>query len=403
MLAEIQTGNALPAPFENPVAWRNIERRRQAAEESRARRVDGYLSRPEPENRKRGRDPREALPECDDLEALADTFGANERQRRQGVALERRGLHAKAKRHILCGRLGKRQNCQENDRHRFFRSYRCQGRYCEACGPAWFRKKFSDLLLALEPLVDRLLHDGARRGREMVVANVDFTTPNTGEMPEPEQVRGFHRAQHDFWRLAERLLGVSRSEYGWAGCDEFGGSNTNLHRHSLYVGPVLLQRHKELSAIWSVANIQDRARRREVIRSARKYGVRNLWNALRPEEHRFVSIKRARSFQSALAHALKYPSKFVSRSTPERLAELEAAFHKTRRFSTGGMFYRLKVIREPGEDSSLGECPLCGGRLAEVVEGWVPRFALEAEGRQDIEQARQHAGREKALQGASPP
>lgn len=403
MLAEIQSGNALPASFENHIAWLNVERRRRAAEKEQSRRIDGYLSRPEPENRRRGRDPREALPECNDVEALADTFGAGERQRRQAIALERHGLHAKGKRLILCGRLGKRQNCQENHQHRFFRPYRCQGRYCDVCGPVWFRKKFSDLLLALEPLVDRLLHDGAKRGREVVVAKLDFTTPNTGEMPKPGQVREFHRAQHDFWRLTERLLGISRSEYGWAGCDEFGGSNTNLHRHSLYVGPVLPQRHKELSALWSVANIRDRARRRELIRFARKHGVRNLWNALRPEERRFASIKRARSFQAALAHALKYPSKFVSQSTPERLAELEAAFHKTRRFSTGGAFYRLKVIREPGEDSSLGECPLCGGRLAEIVEGWIPRFVLEGEGRQNIEQVRQHACRQRVLQGASPP
>ncbi|HVB33664.1 MAG TPA: hypothetical protein VNJ52_04720 [Patescibacteria group bacterium] len=222
-------------------------------------------------------------------------------------------------------------------------------------------------------------------------------------MPTPEQVREFHRAHHEFWRLAERLLGLRRDEYGWAGCDEFGGSNTNLHRHSLYVGPTLPQRHKELSAIWSVANIQDRARRRELIRFARKCGVRNLWNALRPCERRFASIKQARSFQAALAHALKYPSKFVSQSTPERLADLEAAFHKTRRFSTGGAFYRLKVMREPGEECSLGECPLCGGPLVEVVEAWTPRFDLEAEGRQNIDEARHRAGRKKAFNGGSPP
>ena len=390
---------------ENRIARLNIERREREIERDRARRrrekdrqFDAYISNPMPAKKRHG-DPREALPECDDLQALADTFGADDRRTRQGLALSNCGLFVKAKRVILCGRIGKRQNCQAHDEHKFFRSYRCHGRYCETCGPMWFRKKFSDLLFALEPLVESLMHNGRHRGRNPVVAKLDFTVPNTGEMPTPEQVREFHRAHHEFWRLAERLLGVSRKEYGWAGCDEFGGSNTNLHRHSLYVGPVLPQRHKEISAIWSVANIQDRARRRELIRFARRCGVRNLWNALRPRERRFASIKRARGFQAALAHALKYPSKFLSQSEPERMADLEAAFHRTRRFSTGGAFYRLKVTREPGEENNLGSCPICGSPLAEVVESWMPRFDLEAEGRRDIEQARQQAGQRKIFSG----
>lgn len=404
MLADFQTRmqsptTALPQPPGNRIADLNIERRRQKTERERTRRFDRYVSRPGPEKKKRGRDPREALPESNDIEALADTFGASDRRRRQAQALERHGLHSKAKRVVLCGRLGRRLNClSEHAReHRFFRPYRCHGRYCEVCGPAWFRKKFSDLLSILPPVIEQILKTCRERGIIYVIAKLDFTIPNTGQMPKLEQVRDFHRALHDFWRLVERLLYVRRDEYGQVGCDEFGGSNTNLHRHSLYVGPTLPQHNKELSALWSLANITDRARRRELIRLARKKGVRFLWDALRPEERRFASIKRARSFQAALAHALKYPSKFLSHSTPERLAELEAAFHKTRRFSTGGAFYRIKVEREPGEECELGHCPLCGSPLAEQHGVWEPRSALEAEGRRDIEEVRRQVAKQRVM------
>ena len=88
-------------------------------------------------------------------------------------------------------------------------------------------------------------------------------------------------------------------------------------------------------------------------------------------------------------------------STPERLAELEATFHRTRRFSAGGAFYNVKVVREPGQDSPIGERPTCGCRLVEVLEPWVPRFVLEAEGRRDLSTARREAGRAKVF--ADPP
>jgi hypothetical protein len=325
---------------------------------------------------KRG-DPREALPKSNDLQALAETFGASPQRLAQAAELQRRGLLAKAKRLILCGRIGKRQNCRANDGHRFMRRFRCFGRYCETCGPKWFRKKFSDLLLALEPIVEHLVHDGAARGRRMVVAKLDFTVPNTGRMPTRAFVLQFHKDLHRFWRAAERRFGISRSEYGWAGCDEFGGGNTNLHRHCLYIGPWLPQSkaRKELSALWS---------------------------EIRGEQS-FVSIKPARGLEGALAHALKYPAKFLSASTPERLAELEATFHKARRFATGGAFYRLKVMREPGEESPVGECPICGAPLEEVIEPWSSVFALEREGRRDVGEVRREAGRQKVFSGSGPP
>jgi len=335
---------------------------------------DKYFSEPGAK-RPRG-DPRRALPPGTDLCAFADTFGAKRERLAQAEQMERRGLHAKAKRLVLCNRIGRRVDCTVSPEHRFFQPYRCRCRYCESCGPSWFREKFSELIATLTPVVEHLLDEGQKRGREMVIAKIDFTVPNTGNMPSREFVLRFHADLRRFWRAAEKRFGISRAEYGFAGCDEFGGGNTNLHRHCVYVGPKLPQSkaRKELSALWSE--------------------IRG--------ERCFVSIKRARSFWAALAHALKYPAKFLTASTSERLAELEATFHRTRRFSTGGAFYNVKPLREPGEDSPVGECPVCGARLVEVVEAWVPRFVLEAENRRDVDELRRELGRARVLSGRSP-
>lgn len=364
-----------------------------------------YLG-PECDKKPRRGDPCQELPGGNDLQVLADTFVANPQHLAQAQEMQRRNLHGKAKRLLLCARIGRRVNCTASEDHKFFQPYLCRCRYCEVCGPAWFREKFSDTLAALEPVVEHLLHEGQGRRRKVVVAKLDFTVPNSGTMPTPEFVREFHADLRLFWRAAERRFGLVRYEvigyrkdkkgkerpilrriadYGVAGCDEFGGrktlehplGNTNLHRHDVYVGPRLPQSkaRKELSALWSE------------IRGERS----------------FVSIKPARSFQAALAHALKYPAKFLSASTPERLAELEATFHRTRRFSAGGAFYNVKAVREPGEDSPVGECPLCGARLVEIMEPWSAVFALEAEGRRSVEQVRREVSRAKVFSGAGPP
>ena len=313
----------------------------------------------------------------DDLQALADTFRVRPERLLQARGLQKGGLATKATRLLFCGVIGHRVNCSGSEGHKFFEPYMCHGRYCDVCGPQWFREKFSNALFALEPVVEHLLHEGQRRDREMVVAKLDFTVPNTGSMPRPEFIRKFHADLRRFFRALERRFGISRSEYGVAGCDEFGGGNTNLHRHCVYVGPRLPQSkaRKELSALWSE------------IRGERS----------------FVSIKHAESFRAALAHALKYPAKFLSVSTPERLAELEAAFHGTRRFAASGAFYNVKAVREPGEDSPVGNCPLCGARLCEIVEPWVPRFVLEGEGRRSVEAVRREIGKAKVFSRAGPP
>lgn len=322
--------------------------------------------------RRRG-DPCQELPSGTDLQAFADTFFADPQRLVQGEAMQRLGLSRKAKRLVLCGRIGHRVNCTGCE-GKFFQEYFCRCRYCVNCGPVWFRKKFSDMLMTLEPVVAHLLHEGEQRGQRMVIAKLDFTVRNTGTMPTPEFVRKFHADRRRFWRAVEKRFGISRKEYGFVGCDEFGGNNTNLHMHCVYVGPWLPQKRKELSALWSE------------IRGERS----------------FVSIKPARSFSAALAHALQYPAKFLDASTPKRLAELEATFHKTRRFSAGGAFYNVKPTREPGEDSPVGECPHCGARLVEIVEPWQPVFVLENEGRRSVDQVRREVAKARVLAGPGP-
>ena len=59
-------------------------------------------------------------------------------------------------------------------------------------------------------------------------------------------------------------------------------------------------------------------------------------------------------------------------------------------------------MREPGEDSPIGSCPICGARLCEVIEPWVSCFALESEGRRDVEQVRREVGRAKVFGSGGP-
>jgi hypothetical protein len=385
----------------DPEEFSSFERWRQ----NRLREYFG-TQKPQPQD---SRDGLPVLPE-DTASTLAKRYGASPERLAQALALESYGLRGKGRRLVLCGRLGHRINHQTNQgacHRKFFEPYFCREKYCTFCGPQQFRELFVKLQNALSPIVEKLLCEGARSDREIVIAKLDFTIRNDGHMPTPEDVRKFHDDMRRFWRVAEREFGIKRSEYGVVRCDEIGGNNTNLHGHCGYVGPKLPQESKELSALWSIVllpKVKSR-RRRELMRFARKRGLGELWNQLAPEEQRFVSIKRAKSFAGALAHALKYPAKFLDKSTPQRLAALERAFHKTRRVSTGGAFYRVKELREPGGDQELEHafCPFCKVRLVVVREQWQPLSILEEEGRINLRAAEREASLLGALGGESPP
>jgi hypothetical protein len=202
------------------------------------------------------------------------------------------------------------------------------------------------------------------------MAKFDITTVNLGEMPSAEEVRKFNKDIRRFFRAIEKRFGISRRDYGFLWCCEFGSGNTNLHAHGVYVGPALPQRKRELS---------------------------KLWAEIRGDGSRIVSIKQARSFEAALGHALKYPSKFFD-AAPERLAELEVAFDRVRRVHTLARFYNPDIEREPGEDVSAdaGHCPLCGDVLLDV-KGWHFVDDLRREGRRDSDVVRMEANRARAL------
>jgi hypothetical protein len=158
-------------------------------------------------------------------------------------------------------------------------------------------------------------------------------------------------------------------------CCEFGSGNTNLHAHGIYVGPALPHYNRELS---------------------------NLWAEIRADGSHIVSIKQARSFEAALGHALKYPSKFFE-AAPARLAELEVAFNRVRPVHALARFYNPDIQREPGEDESCaGHCPICGELLLDS-QGWHFIEDLKREGRRDADAVRMEVGRAKVLSGAGPP
>jgi hypothetical protein len=370
-LASLGNRNLGQETIADPEEFSSFERWRQ-------NRVREYLGsqKPIPGD---SRDRLPVLPE-DTASTLASRYGASQERLLQALALESLGLRGKARRLVLCRRLGHRINHQKSPQacHRkFCEPYFCREKYCTFCGPQQFRELFGKLRHVIASVAESLVFEGTRRGRHMVIAKLDFTMPNDGHMPSPREVKKFHSDLRRFWRAAERRFGIGRNEYGIARCDEIGGNNTNLHCHCAYVGPWLPQKKKELS---------------------------NLWSKIRGERS-FVSIKPPKTFVGALAHALKYPAKFLDKSTPERLAALEKTFHKTRRISTGGVFYGLKEFGEPGDDrqSDHAFCPFCKVRLVQVHEQRQPLSVLESEGRISLRSAEREAGLHKALGDGSPP
>jgi len=328
------------------------------------------------------KDPRGRLPILpeDTASTLASRYATSQERLLQALALESLGLPAKARRLALCGRLGHRidhERSREACPRKFCQLYFCREKYCTFCGPQQFRKLFADLQGALASVAEALKCEGSRRGRRMVTAGLTFTVRNDGRMPSPQEVRKFHADLRRFWRAAEREFGIKLSDYGVVRCDEIGGTNTNLHCHCAYVGPWLPQKRKELS---------------------------HLWSRIRGERA-FVSINNKKSFAGALAHALQYPTKFLHKSTPERLAALEKTFHGTRRVSTGGAFYRIKNLRELGDDRQVDHsfCPFCKVRLVQVDEPWQSLSVLESEGRISLRDAEREAGIRNVLANKSPP
>lgn len=327
--------------------------------------------------RKRSRrrsDPRYQLP--DDALSAARALGATADQIQKAEAMQRRDLTAKANRQALCGVLGAEYHCSDTGcKRRYFRRFGCKCRYCPLCGPRQYAALFAKYA-ALHEVAHRI---GRRPG--CVMAKLDFTTKNLGRMPTAKEVRVFNACIKKFFRRLERELSLDRKVYGVVYCDEFGGvANTNLHAHALYVGP-RLPRPKARKA-------NRLGRLAEWWRDACKGTVF--------EGSFIISVKRAGNFLAGLAHALKYAGKFLSRD-PNRLADLELAFHRVRRVHTLGVFYRA-VKPEIVDEKNTANCPECGAALVRVGP-WQPIERLQRIGCEDLDQRRRALGRERILRG----
>ncbi len=288
------------------------------------------------------------------------------------------GLTNKAKRQAVCQQLGRRCHCSNTECGRkYFHGFGCRNRYCPNCGRRSFDELFGKHLRRLITVVDRIMQ---RRG--FVIAKLDLTTVNLGRMPTREEVRVFNQCIRRFVRLLERELRICSQDFGVLYCDEFGGKgNTNLHAHAVYVGPVIPRqwfgKGKVVSELW-----------KQVCTGTPFHGSF------------IISMKPAVSFAAALAHALKYAGKFLSKE-PERLAALELAFHGVRRVHALGVFYNPAQVEPEAQEPSRGsECPHCRSALIMESFGFVPIVQLMDAGYQDLDEARREAGREKGFSGA---
>jgi hypothetical protein len=308
---------------------------------------------------------------------------AAEGQLEQSILFDKRAasFRAKAKRQAWCGIVGHRMDCSKPGcGKKLFKPHDCGLRYCPRSGPKAFRELYLKHIGRLSIVVEDLLRHRDGDCRPRVIAQIDITRRNTGRMPSPDHVRAFNKKVRKLFRRIERELGILRRDYGFAWMDEFGSGNSNLHAHGVYVGPYLPQK---LLSQW--------------------------WHEITGDSF-IISIKAASSFEKALSHALKYPSKFWD-APPERLVELEKAFHKIRRFHALARFYNPPETRnEPGMESDAKDeakrCPFCGSHLRTPAgkRGWAWVSDLRREGRIDLEEARIAANRAKAFtEGTAPP
>jgi len=287
-----------------------------------------------------------------ELEYLGDGLGENQDQAR---ALYGLGLESRAQRLACCRRFARRIECARG--HAFLQTFRCGLRFCRTCAPYIFQELFAKHV-GLEKLVEKRPH--------WVLARLDFTIRNTGEMPSADVIRQMNRLVR---KTLKRLL-KGKKGWGYLWCDEFGFENTNLHCHGLYYGPYLP--HDRLLLEW------------------KKQTGDNL---------RISIQSTSGDFRKALYHLLKYVSKPPA-SNPQHLAQLEAAFSGVRRVHTLGLFYNPDLASD--DDPKDLRCPHCDGYLS-VVGGYCPASELEASGLVDVESARREVGRQRIFGRAGPP
>jgi hypothetical protein len=258
-----------------------------------------------------------------------------------GKLLWARGLQRKAIRFVSCNKCARPGVCSRYpEEHKFFVPNGCEVVFCKECAQEVRR----ELFLAYQAVILDVIMRGIPEG--WILARINFTLRSDGSEITPERVKGMNSCVRSVMR---RTVG-SRNGFGLLSVDEVGfekrghfpdvqrvAHGLNLHVHGLYFGPRL---------DWE--------------------GTRDLWMAATEKEFgvpsrgfyitRVRGLERdpARAVRWALNHMLKYVSKPPA-VTPERLASLIAAFHRTRRVHSLGLFYGKK----PKQEKKDCPCPRC--------------------------------------------
>ncbi len=336
----------------------------------------------------------EAL-EREELEPLFAAAG--EERGRTARLLQAAGLSGKAKRYAACGRMGFTVDCQEIDAHLFYRLFRCGMRFCPDCGPATMAALVDRHYPAIVGYVAR---QPTRRGTTL--AHLTLTVRAHGDTPSSAEIRTFNRAVRKLFRLIEKgglyqegLGAVSSVRPGLIWCDEFGAEHKgkggaaggwNLHCHGIFYGPLL--DWEKLRDAWEKLTGATGC----FFRQIRGWNLRQTGNP-----------KWRTELVRAVYYTLKYRAKAPSRS-PERIAALESAFHRVRRFHAVGVFYRLPPAEGIAKAKTEPGCPICGGNL---IIGYhpVPLNNPGLNGRRDIEMVAREARRARAteFQAETPP
>lgn len=284
-----------------------------------------------------------------------------------------KGWKLKAQRQIACGLFGRLYDAGKCGR-KFFRRFRCHNRYCSRCGPRVHDELVAKYLRLECPLKEFLAVNGLYRLRIL-----DITARKRGDrMPSSDDVRAF---KADVKRLIDCMnhyvaekLGVpcSKRLTGYLYCVEFGFDNNNLHCHGVLLSPFIEQE-------W----------------------LSEQWRQIRDDGSFRVFIALAKSFETAIKHALEYTGKYAAPSV-ERAFELELAFAGCRRVDGLGWFFN----RLPKEDEDCCDlrCP-CGDPECFLKRnndvGWLPVPWFEERGIRDVDEVRERGSPHRGEVGAS--
>jgi hypothetical protein len=258
-----------------------------------------------------------------------------------GKLLWERGLQKKAIRFLSCNKCARPGVCSRYpDEHKFFIPHGCEVVFCKECAQEVRR----ELFLSYQAVILAVIMRGIPK--DWVLWRINFTLRSDGSEITPERVKGMNACVRAVMR---RTVG-SRNGFGLLFVDEVGfekrghlpdservAHGLNLHCHGLYFGP-RLDWYKTRD-LWMAA-------------TEKQFGVPSRGFFYSPI--RKLKSDPERAVRWALNHMLKYVSKPPAIS-PERLASLIAAFDRTRRVHSLGLFYGKK----PKTEKKDCPCPKC--------------------------------------------